>query len=109
MQPTTFPADLPPLIGDPPPAPEGLRAALLQRDLTRALDQLAPVRAAATDLSRELQYAHLIIRHALAVMTAEQKVAWAELNAAAQCDGEGITRANEREQSLRRAMRALVS
>ena len=52
--------------------------------------------AAAPDLLSELEAAHCIIRHALAVMTTEQKDAWGRLNTAANVDGEGITRANER-------------
>lgn len=52
--------------------------------------------AAAPELLAELKKAHQIIRNTLAVMTTEQKVQWAELNAADGVDGEGITRAHER-------------
>ena len=48
----------------------------------------------------ELEKAHMIIRNALAVMTPEQKCRWGELNAEDGCDGEGVTRANEREAVL---------
>jgi len=51
-------------------------------------------------LRQELQAAHLIIRHALNIMTREQKKQWAEMNDAAGVSGEGITRANEREAVL---------
>lgn len=52
--------------------------------------------AAAPELLAELQHAHRIIRNALNIMTANQKLIWAEMNAADGCDGEGTTRANER-------------
>ena len=52
--------------------------------------------AAAPELLAELQAAHRIIRHALAVMTFEQKAEWGRLNAGADVDGMGITRAHER-------------
>jgi len=51
-------------------------------------------------LRQELQAAHLIIRHALNLMTPEQKKKWADMNEAAGVSGEGITRANEREAVL---------
>lgn len=51
-------------------------------------------------LRQELQAAHLIIRHALNLMTPEQKQQWADMNDAAGVSGEGITRANEREAVL---------
>lgn len=41
--------------------------------------------------------AHHIIRNALAVMTAEQQIAWCEVNARDGIDGEGATRAAERQ------------
>lgn len=50
-----------------------------------------------SQLLSELQAAHRIIRNALAVMTNEQKAEWGRLNAQHGVDGEGITRANERE------------
>lgn len=56
MQPTPFTADLPDLVGDPPPAPEGLRAALLQRDLDRALHSNALLRETLVDLSADLAH-----------------------------------------------------
>jgi hypothetical protein len=55
------------------------------------------------ELLRELEAAHRIIRHALAVMTTAQKAEWGRLNAAAGVDGEGVTRANEREAVLANA------
>lgn len=50
----------------------------------------------------ELRAAHLIIRHALNLMTDGQKTQWAGMNAAAMVDGEGITRANERARAISR-------
>lgn len=58
--------------------------------------------AAAPELLAELRAAHQIIRHALALMTPEQKLEWGRLNAAADVEGEGITRANERADLLAR-------
>jgi len=55
------------------------------------------------DLLDELEKAHLIIRHALAVMRITQKITLGKMNEAAGCDGEGITRANEREAVIRQA------
>jgi hypothetical protein len=54
------------------------------------------------DLVGELQDASTIIRNALAVMTPEQKLQWAEANDRDGCSGEGTTRANEREAVLAR-------
>lgn len=51
-------------------------------------------------LRDELQAAHQIIRHALNLMTPEQKQQWGDKNEAAGVAGEGITRANERESVL---------
>ena len=48
-------------------------------------------------LLEELKAAHLIIRNALNVMNNDQKAEWGRLNAFSRCDGDGITRANERE------------
>lgn len=56
-----------------------------------------------SDLLRELQAAHQIIRNALAVMTVEQKAEWGRLNERDGVDGEGITRANEREAVIAKA------
>ncbi len=44
----------------------------------------------------ELKSAHKIILNALNIMTPEQKTAWAWFNEVEDCDGEGVTRANER-------------
>ena len=55
------------------------------------------------ELLAELQHAHKIIRNALAVMTLDQKMIWSEMNARDGCDGEGVTRANEREAVIARA------
>lgn len=60
--------------------------------------------AAAPDLLDELEKAHRIIRNALAVMNAEQKLQWGELNEAAGVAGEGVTRANEREAVINKAL-----
>ncbi|WJJ93415.1 hypothetical protein [Neopusillimonas aromaticivorans] len=57
------------------------------------------------ELLVELQHAHKIIRNALAVMTPNQKRIWAEMNADDGCDGEGITRANEREAVIAKMQR----
>lgn len=59
--------------------------------------------AASPDLLRELRAAHQIIRNALAVMTVEQKKEWGRLNERDGVDGEGITRANEREAVIAKA------
>lgn len=59
--------------------------------------------AAAPDLLDELRKAHQIIRNALAVMTTEQKSEWDRLNERDAVDGEGITRANERQSVIVRA------
>lgn len=55
----------------------------------------------------ELVAAHQIIRNALAVMTTEQKVEWGRLNARDSVDGEGVTRANEREAVIKAARVAI--
>jgi hypothetical protein len=60
-------------------------------------------RAHATALLAELAAAHIIIRHALTVMTTEQRAAWQRLNASAGIAGTGSTRANEREAVMREA------
>lgn len=49
------------------------------------------------DLLAELEKAHVIIRNALNLMTPAQKLAWSTKNAEAGVEGEGVTRANERE------------
>ena len=59
--------------------------------------------AASPELLAELQAAHQIIRNALAVMTTEQKAEWGRLNERDGVDGEGITRANEREAVIAKA------
>ena len=58
-----------------------------------------------TDLLHELEAAHRIIRNALNLMTPAQKRRWGDKNAADGVDGEGITRANEREKVLAAAKR----
>jgi hypothetical protein len=55
------------------------------------------------DLVTELEFAHQIIRNALHVMSTEQKAEWGRRNAYSNCDGEGVTRAHEREAVIRRA------
>ena len=52
--------------------------------------------AAAPELLAELQAAHQMIKHALAVMTIAQQAEWGRLNAADKVDGEDGTRAFER-------------
>lgn len=51
----------------------------------------------------ELKAAHQIIRNALATITIDQKAEWGRLNARDGVDGEGVTRANERDAVLARA------
>ena len=53
--------------------------------------------AASPELLQELEKAHRIISNALNLMTSEQKRNWANANARDGVDGEGITRATERE------------
>lgn len=53
-----------------------------------------------TELAYELKCAHKIIRNALNLMTDSQKQEWAAVNAWDCVDGEGITRANEREKAI---------
>lgn len=57
-------------------------------------------------LLAELEAAHRIIRNALAIMTTAQKAAWGRLNARDGVDGEGVTRANERETAIYKAKEA---
>lgn len=65
--------------------------------------QEAAAQPASPELLRELQAAHQIIRNALAVMTVEQKEEWGRLNERDGVDGEGVTRANEREAVIAKA------
>jgi regulator of replication initiation timing len=71
----------------------------------QAADRLAEIaqelRLERDALREELRKAHQIIRNALAVMTTEQKDAWGRMNERDMVDGEGITRANEREALLK--------
>lgn len=55
------------------------------------------------ELLRELQASHRIIRNMLGLLSITQVAVLAERNARDQVDGEGITRANEREAVIRRA------
>lgn len=57
-----------------------------------------------TELAYELDCAHKIIRNALNLMTDRQKQEWASLNAGDCVDGEGVTRAAEREKAVALAM-----
>lgn len=57
----------------------------------------------APELLAELRAAHQIIRNALALMTLEQKNQLARINADSGIDGEGATRANERQALIERA------
>lgn len=61
-----------------------------------------------TEALKELESAHTIIRHALNLMTPKQKAAWAAQNESAGVDGEGATRANEREALIRRLSEVLA-
>lgn len=56
-----------------------------------------------TELTHELECAHQIIRNALNLMSDHQKQEWASLNTGQCVDGEGITRANEREKAFKLA------
>ncbi|WP_349609085.1 hypothetical protein [Cupriavidus sp. DF5525] len=56
-----------------------------------------------TELLRELQAAHRIIRNTLGILSVNQKAVLAERNARDGVDGEGITRAHEREAVIKRA------
>ncbi len=60
------------------------------------LDQPSNVHRVNADVLRELVLAHQIIRNALSVMNIKQQIRLAELNELSLCDGEGVTRANER-------------
>ncbi|PZX32027.1 hypothetical protein C7416_102187 [Cupriavidus phytorum] len=55
------------------------------------------------ELLRELQASHRIIRNMLGLLSISQVAMLAERNARNQVDGEGITRAHEREAVIRRA------
>lgn len=57
-----------------------------------------------TNLLTELQAAHQIIRNGLNIMTTQQKSKWGELNAKSGVEGEGVTRANEREAVIQEAL-----
>jgi hypothetical protein len=63
----------------------------------------APTYSNATAQLTELEAAHRIIRNALAIMTTAQKAHWGRLNARDGVDGEGVTRANEREAVIAQA------
>lgn len=73
----------------------------------------SPSRTSAQSLSpintllSELRAAHRIIRNALSIMTTEQKCAWAETNGRDGVDGEGATRANEREAVIAHSLDAV--
>jgi len=59
-----------------------------------------------TNLLTELQAAHQIIRNALNIMNPRQKAKWGEVNAKSGVEGEGVTRANEREAAIQAALAA---
>lgn len=61
------------------------------------------IKANAAALLTELQAANQIIRNALNIMTTDQKIAWAVKNAQDGVDGEGETRANERDAVINKA------
>lgn len=66
------------------------------------IDKLRAVNVV-TELTYELECAHQIIKNALNLMTDSQKQEWATMNAGHCVDGEGITRANEREKAIKLA------
>ncbi len=70
---------------------------------TQAAIRQAVADSSRAELLRELQAAHLIIRNALNLMSTSQKMVWGERNARDMVNGEGITRANEREAAIARA------
>ncbi|QEZ47214.1 hypothetical protein [Cupriavidus oxalaticus] len=55
------------------------------------------------EMLRELQAAHRIIRNMLGLLSVNQKAVLAARNARDGVDGEGTTRANEREAVIKRA------
>jgi len=59
------------------------------------------------ELLAELVYAHRIIANGLNLMSPAQKAAWAAKNAADGCDGQGTTRAIERDAVISRAQVAV--
>lgn len=63
----------------------------------------APAYTNTTAQLTELEAAHRIIRNALAIMTTAQKAQWGRLNARDGVNGEGVTRANEREAVIAQA------
>jgi hypothetical protein len=71
--------------------------------------EMATLQAEKGLLIYELRSAHHIIRNALAVMTTEQQIAWGEMNARDGIDGEGATRAAERDALLARPRMAVGS
>jgi len=80
-----------------------LQAVYEENGFRREQEANAILMAAAPELLRELCAAHQIIRNALAVMTVEQKEEWGRLNERDGVEGEGITRANEREAVIAKA------
>jgi len=54
------------------------------------------------ELLREIEMAHLIIRNALNLMDVDMKWRWGEQNSKDGVDGDGITRALEREALIAR-------
>ena len=60
-------------------------------------------------VTQELLAAHKIIRNALACMTSEQKVQWGSLNTIDGVEGEGVTRATEREAVIAKAVAGEVT
>ncbi|MBB3259008.1 hypothetical protein F4827_003882 [Paraburkholderia bannensis] len=71
--------------------------------------EIATLQAEKSLLVHELRMAHHIIRNALAVMTTAQQVAWAGMNARDGVDGEGATRAAERDALLAQPRMAVGS
>ncbi|MCZ7153870.1 hypothetical protein, partial [Salmonella enterica] len=69
----------------------------------QAAARQASVQSMQADLLRELEYAHVIIRNMLGMMSVSQKFALVERNARDGVDGEGATRAHERATVIARA------
>ncbi|WP_234775578.1 hypothetical protein [Paraburkholderia tropica] len=71
--------------------------------------ELARLQAEKSQLVFELRAAHQIIRNALSVMTIDEQIRWAEMNARDGVDGDGATRATERDALLAHPRMAIGS
>ncbi|WP_321905610.1 hypothetical protein [Paraburkholderia tropica] len=71
--------------------------------------ELATLQAEKSRLLFELRAAHQIIRNALSVMTTDEQIRWAEMNARDAVDGDGATKAGERDALLASPQMAIGS